>query len=1020
MKNKIFNLVLPVFLSLLLCLSTAVYADDETIESMDSESYDFGNGVEKIEGTSDNDIYGLDDSKQWETNGEETVKSNVFDDIKDSGYSHKAEFLVKIGIMDVADGKFRPNESYTRYELAKSIAAIVNLSDGYISDVVFNDVSKDDDRYPVLAFAFSGGYLSRYNDYTIRPDKPLSTKELVSAFVYLLGYGENAEDLNETGKDGVFETARRNKILDAVSYGAAEIKRGTVISFLYNVLTVPVNNIVGIWQDNGGSFIKIEHEKNDDKTLLTEYHDIYKSEGRLNACITSGIGDIGAVEKNEIKMDGKLYACSDASFMDCFGYNTEFFYRKNSSTKVNGEIVFILKGTDVREITVTKDDIISYKGNVLTYYSGNKKKTANVSKSFDLIRNGRAVKDINAADILPVRGTVTLVSNRGSGTYDTMIVWEYYNAVAKGISASDGNLKIQFRNSVLPLDYEAEKVVIDMFSGNVRMSVNISTSYYYDGDGVRQVKVTLPNVPANSLLSIFADRTELRNGKISPLDDALYIRVVVNQNVFDGTVSGISSSPGSEYGKLTVDNGKESTEYEISDDNYFDKTDNAVFVGMKAKFYTDFLGKIASYDVAADSDKLQYGYLIDAAVDGSLKTKLVLKVLTVKSKVVTFDASSTVKINGTSVSKAEAAKLKLSESAKILNPDYTISQPFKYKVNSKDEIYEIETATASVGVADGYDSRQFNREFTKRNLIFLPGWGNVFVETEQTDYIDNKTGETKHMNIDQVHYLGVPEAFFSVPIAETLDNDDLFTATNKWPASEGTRLNTELFDVDEFGNPGLAVCYTSVSKGYLGTPVIVVDDICYKTDENGDTHRYVCGFAGAGGYTEYPADRPEYLDKVKLGDIIIAIGVNGVLYDAEIIGNVVDIAKSDISSPPLMIRSANEMPNSTGFFLITQYEPFSYEGSTKTIVLQKGPLDESKNDGSREYKRISWWVNEWRSFGGATAVEVDVDTGRISTKQGTQADIKTVSEYSTAGASKMVMFESYGYGMRFVIIINKA
>ena len=144
------------------------------------------------------------------------------------------------------------------------------------------------------------------------------------------------------------------------------------------------------------------------------------------------------------------------------------------------------------------------------------------------------------------------------------------------------------------------------------------------------------------------------------------------------------------------------------------------------------------------------------------------------------------------------------------------------------------------------------------------------------------------------------------------------------------------------------------------------------------------------------------------------------MYDAEIIGNVVDIAKSDISSPPLMIRSSNEMPNSTGFFLITQYEPFSYEGSTKTIILQRGPLDGSKNDGSREYKRISWWVNEWRSFGGATAVEVDVDTGRISTKQGTQADIKTVSEYSTEGASKMVMFESYGYGMRFVIIINKA
>lgn len=1020
MKSRIFNLVLSVFLVLSVCVSTVAYADDETIDSMDSENYDFGNGVEKIEGTSDNDIYGLDDSKQWEAGTEEEVKSNIFDDIKDSGYASKAEFLIKMGIMDVSEGKFRPGDSYTRYELAKSIAAIVNLSDEYTSDIVFNDVSKSDERYPALAFAFSGGYLSRYNDYTIRPDKPVSTKELVSAFVYLLGYGDNVDALNETGKDGVFEAARRNKILSSVNYGAAEVKRGTVIMFLYNALTLPVNSIVGIWEGNGSLFEKTDYEKYDDETLLAIYHNIYKGEGRLNACVTSGIGDIAATGKNEIKIGGVLYTCSDATFMDCFGYDTEFFYKNDSSTKGNGEIVFILKSSKIREITVTTDDIISYKGNVLTYYADNSKKTANVSKSFDLIRNGRVVKDINLKDILPVRGTVTLVSNGGSGSYDTMIVWEYYNAVAKGISASNGNLLIQFKNSVLPLECDAEEVVIDMFSGNKRMDVSITTSYYYDGDGVRQVKVTLPSVPANSLLSIFADRTEVRGGKIVPLSDALYIRVVVNQNVISGSVSGIADLPGQKQGRLTIETEKGKSKYDVSDDNYFDKTDNAIYVGMKGKFYTDYLGKIASYDVAADSDKLQYGYLIDAAVSGNLETKLSLKLLTVKSKVIELDASEKIKINGVRISEPEDAKKKLSESAQILNPDYTISQPFKYKVNYKDEVYEIETATASVGVADGYDSRHFNREFTKRNLIFLPGWGNVFVESEQADYIDNKTGETKRMNIDQVHYLGAPEAFFSVPVVETLDNDDLFTATNKWPASEGTRLNTELFDVDEFGNPGIAVCYTSVSKGYLGTPIMVVDDICYKTDENGDTHRYVCGFAGAGGYTEYPADKPEYLDKVKIGDIIIAIGLNGILYDAEIIGNVVDIAKSDMASPPLMRRSANEMPNSTGFFLITQYEPFSYEPSTKTIILQSGAFDASKNDGSREYKRISWWVNEWRSFGGATAVEVDLSTGKIWSKQGTQADIKTVSEYSADGASKMVMFESYGYGMRFVIIINKA
>lgn len=975
--------------------------------------------VTQPEGTTDNDIYGLDDSAQYKRDEIKTDKVSLsFDDIEDTELAIKAEFLVKMGFITVSDGKFRPDEAFTRYDMSLALQMITNMS-GYIPNSTFNDIKADDERMSALGFAYENGYLTRFNDYTIRPDTPVGAKELLYGTLAVMGFKDSVDAVNQSGLDGMLKIAQNRKLLEGITYSDLSVSRAQAAEFLYNAVSRPINDSMAVTHYDETDTYEFQYERTDDKTLLSVYHDIYKGEGRVTATLTSGIGDYSAVEKDQLRIGSDIYNYTDVSVLDFFGYNTEFYYKYDDTVTNSGDIVYMLKDDSVKEIIVPSDEIISYEDNVLSYYKNKNTKKASVDRDFEFIKNGRSVKDCLPEDIIPENGTVTLVSNGGGSKYDTVIVWEYYNAVSDGISANDTTLRISLKYGVSTLEYDIEDVVVDMFDGSSRMSTSISTSYYYDGDGIKQVRVTLPSVPVNSVLSIFPETTENKNGKEVASDDALYVRVVVNSEFIDGVLTSLGAGGvqgnGDMYITTESEEKKRTTKYEIAEDNFLSESDRKIGVGTTGKFYLDYLGKVAACTVSAGEGDMRYGYLIDADVSNGLASVLTLKVLTEDNKIVNMDASEKLKINDASVKNTASALNMLSNSAKLLNSDYTISQLIKYSSNSSGIITEIETVTAPLGVESGYDEKHLRRETERKDMLYRTGWGNAFIEYEYTDYCEYN-GQQSNMRLEMTHYIGKPRAIFCVPETETLNDDKLFSISDEWPSESEQMLTTELYDANEFTAPNIAVVYTEMQNSYISKPIMVVDRIYKGLDGDGNDKIYLAGYAGAGGYVEFPVDSDCNVDGIEEGDIILASGKNQVIYEIENLGNPVDIAKTDFANPPVMVKSKNKAPGTEYYLYTTLYETYDFDASTKTLILQRGNI----TDGTkREYQRASWWVDEWRQWGGAVTVDVDTKSGKLWIRNGTYGDLKCANDFSNDESSKILLIETYGYGMRFIVIVNK-
>lgn len=730
------------------------------------------------EGTTDNDIYGLDSSAQFEKeNIAAETASLSFDDVGELDLARKAEFLVKLGFVTVSDGKLRPEDSFTRYDMSLALWRITDMT-GYTSDAEFNDVTKTDERYAPLAYAYDSGFISRYNDYTIRAEADVSSEELLYSMLCAMGYRKTVEAVNEKGMDGILQTAKSCDLICGITYKAERVTRAAAVEFLYNALKQPINDTVGIDYIGKKDNYELAYEKSDDKTLLSVYHGIYRSEGRVNATFSTALGDYRTSTKNELLIDDTLYTYTDVSMLDFFGYTVEFYY-KEMPNRTRSELVYMIKADGVKELTVSSDDIVSYADNTLTYYEKNKKRTAVVTAGFELIRNGKSVKECLPSEVLPSNGSVTMVANSG-GRYDTMIVWDYYNAVAEGISADGTVLKLALKYGVPTLEYDIEDVVIDMFDGAKRMETSIETSYYYDGDGVKQTRVTLPSVRANSLLSIFADKTELRDGKRVASKKAEYIRIVVNNACVEGTIDAVKYKPSGGIDTICLSEsvGDKTTvkRYETTEDNFLSKADGKLECGAKIKLYLDYLGRAASCTLDKSDEGLRYGYLIDAELSGDLSPKLMFKILTEKDEIIYLDGAKRIRMNGVSTDKHDDVIGDIHNSAKLLNSSFTVSQIIKYAVNSSGLLTELETVTDSLGTADGYDSGHLSRENERKNMVYQTGWGNAFVEYEYADYIEN--GEQKNIRLEMTHYIGEPEVFFSVPETETTDNDKLFSASD--------------------------------------------------------------------------------------------------------------------------------------------------------------------------------------------------------------------------------------------------
>lgn len=108
----------------------------------------------------------------------------------------KAEivYLMERGnIQGYNDGTFKPNKNVTRAEFFKMVNHVYEFEE--TNQVSFTDVKKDDWYHDEIGKALAAGYVSGYEDGTIRPNRPITREEASKIIAMVAGLDQELENI---------------------------------------------------------------------------------------------------------------------------------------------------------------------------------------------------------------------------------------------------------------------------------------------------------------------------------------------------------------------------------------------------------------------------------------------------------------------------------------------------------------------------------------------------------------------------------------------------------------------------------------------------------------------------------------------------------------------------------------------------------------------------------------------------------------------------------------------------------
>ncbi len=126
-------------------------------------------------------------------------------DIGNHWAKEEISYLVEKGTVNgYDDGTFKPNKNVTRAEFLKMVNNVFQLSE--MKDIHFTDVKEDDWYYDEVRKAVAAGYISGYEDGTIRANRPITREEAskIIAMVSELNYdmGDMSLDFKDNSEIG--------------------------------------------------------------------------------------------------------------------------------------------------------------------------------------------------------------------------------------------------------------------------------------------------------------------------------------------------------------------------------------------------------------------------------------------------------------------------------------------------------------------------------------------------------------------------------------------------------------------------------------------------------------------------------------------------------------------------------------------------------------------------------------------------------------------------------------------------
>ena len=907
-----------------------------------------------------------------------------YTDIEDKRLNSFASFM---GSMDILPGEsneiFNPDANVTRIDVVKAFLRMMNIdSSAYVGiiDGVFYDIDNTYPFYTDLSAAVKIGLISGYEDNTIRPENPISHTELYAIAAKVLGYGDYA--MSSGGYPAGYIKAMTDAGLIAkIKFSGTEfVTRGDLVQFLYYVGETPMYTSV-LNSITGG------------RPIFEKYLNMYHATGVVNATSDTALGDYVSKD-NFVTINDKEYTVDSKDFNVFLGYNVDFWYIDDNFELP--KIVYMSVAPKNESLFINKGEYISYSNSTITYLNNTKNKTANISSSCDYVVNGKVAAVKSFKELLSTDANnafLTLIDNNVDGIYDVVYIEKYFNIWLKTAGTDSNGIKLNYYFDLEGTQYDPNKTTILFYNSD-------GTKIDCEKEVAGKISYDMSLIPSSSIVSVFTDKWKTQRGYTIPDSDATYVKIIFSEKKVTGAFTA-SSNEDYKIGE---------TFYTVSQSNFFEESSSKISFGTEGDFFLDVFNELVLYQKSSESSAdFAFGYLINARPQGRLAQSIHAKIMAFDGKIDIYTLSNKFKLNGDGTLSTNEIMTELKKSAKYIRPDFTISQPIQYKLNSNGEIREIQTVLQSTGLPEGVDESHINR-YTESFIGYLPddSFG-IFRDTEIT-------------NNDRAPIRGYyfsPEKYMTVPNIETFEDEHYYVDRYKKDGSHFSDTEVEPYNVSMYLRPKLVIEYTEAREfedkiytNYSDSWPVMVKEVYQELDENGMEKSVLLCCTGA-VEREYVGKSGETFNGLIPGDVVYLYTNN---HATDIITKYERVTYNGVE-----LRPTNKLPSidvwteRAGNAYTAYGEIYAIEGNN--IVVQGGPII-NEETGERAIKTTCYIEGtRWQSGGTIVYDCSDPDRAEPVILNGSVSNLKSVYKDGRENASR-IFYVSHQGAARAMLIYN--
>lgn len=584
----------------------------------------------------------------------------------------------------------------TRGEFAYMAANLVNMADyDGETESMFRDVPTSHPYFQAISFMYDLGVVSGEFGGLYRPDDSITYAEAMKILTFIMGYEGECKDSGGYPAGHLFVANKIGVGVDGVS-GNQIVTRKICAAALANAVDVEILAKI-IY---GAKFIVLTSTYG--KTILTEYYDVYKAYGVVNAVGATRATAGTKLNKSVAEIGGVAFEVGTSNVKTYIGYRVNAYYKAAENVNERATILYV-EPVNNETIEILGDHIDNYdaKAGKLYYYK-NLEKSKRSSIKFDINTDNIIYNNVRSTTVTEAKvesaDRIFAIDNDRNGKYDVIFI--DYETVVMVKSTDSANFKIYSNYVLYDADGNSMGTALDIEDDGMLKVTNLTDRYGNDID--------LSALSFGTILNVLRSDVDATGAVTTTI-------VVTNQTV-TGTVSEIGKDA-SGYTTLLIDGAPYT--FAKNENEIIERPDIAL--GNKYTFYLDVNNKIAGMGAATTTDV--YGFLVKAAYATGMETMPEVKMFTTDGKFVTYKFADNAKINGKSrfasqddiirefFNVGSSVKVDLSRSEGI------IAKPVTYRLNANGEISRMITAKDNTNITL---EQYYDLSTTENKMIKFP------------------------------------------------------------------------------------------------------------------------------------------------------------------------------------------------------------------------------------------------------------------------------------------------------------